>query len=77
VNEPGHFLDNEWIHVGRSGSAGTVVWIVYTDFVLDETVPVGFTSASIEAVRCSAELRECTAPILISGNDEDVHSSGT
>jgi hypothetical protein len=72
VNEPGHFLDKEWIHVGRSGSAGTVVWIVYADFVLDETAPVGFTSASIEAVRCSADLRECTAPILISGNDEDV-----
>jgi hypothetical protein len=72
VNEPGHFLDKEWIHVGRSGSAGTVVWIVYTDFVLDETAPLGFTSASIEAVRCSADLEECTDPIRISGDDEDV-----
>jgi hypothetical protein len=72
VNEPGHFLDKEWIHVGRSGTAGRVVWIVYTDFVIDETAPLGFTSASIKAVRCSADLQECTSPILISGNDEDV-----
>jgi hypothetical protein len=49
-----------------------VVWIVYADFVIDETAPLGFTSASIKAVRCSADLQECTSPILISGNDEDV-----
>jgi hypothetical protein len=72
VNEPGHFLDKEWIHVGRSGTAGKGVWIVYADFVIDETAPLGFTSASIKAVRCSADLQECTSPILISGNDEDV-----
>jgi hypothetical protein len=72
VNEPGHFLDKEWIHVGRSGEAGTVVWIVYTDFVIDEAAPLGFTSASIQAVRCSADLQDCTSPILISGEDRDV-----
>jgi hypothetical protein len=72
VNRPGHFLDKEWIYVGRSGSAGRVVWIVYTDFVNDETAPLGFTSASIKAVRCSADLRECAPPIRISGDDRDV-----
>jgi hypothetical protein len=72
VNKPGHFLDKEWIYVGRSGSAGTVVWIVYTDFVIDETAPVGFTSASIKAVRCSADLNNCTSPIRMSGDDQDV-----
>jgi hypothetical protein len=81
VNRPGHFLDKEWIYVGRSsgeqnaeggGEAGTVVWIVYTDFVIDETAPLGFTSASIKAVRCSADLQRCTAPIRISGTDQDV-----
>ena len=77
VNKPGHFLDKEWIYVGRSsaergGGVGTVVWIVYTDFVMDETAPLGFTSASIKAVRCNADLQDCTAPILISGTDKDV-----
>jgi hypothetical protein len=68
----GHFLDKEWIHVGDSGAAGPVVWAVYADFVIDETAPLGFTSASIKAVRCDAELVSCTDPILISGDDRDV-----
>jgi hypothetical protein len=81
VNRPGHFLDKEWIYVGRSsgeqnaeggGEADTVVWVVYTDFINDETSPVGFASASIKAVRCSADLEDCTSPIRISGSDKDV-----
>jgi hypothetical protein len=75
TNEPSHFLDKEWFHVGRSGSAGTVVWVTYSDFVIDPTAPLGFTSASIKAVRCDAGLTTCTAPVLISGDDEDVQFS--
>ncbi len=66
-----HFLDKEWIHVGRSGEAGTVVWVVYTDFLATGPGPLDFT-ASIKAVRCSADLQECTSPIRISGTDKDV-----
>jgi len=67
-----HFLDKEWLDVGVSGAAGEVVWIVYADFVNDDTAPLGFTSASIKAVRCDANLASCKAPILISGTDLDV-----
>jgi hypothetical protein len=71
VGEPGHFLDKEWIHVGRSGPAGKVVWVVYTDFRTTGPGPLDFT-ASIRAVRCSADLETCTNPIRISGDDRDV-----
>jgi hypothetical protein len=74
-SDPSHFLDKEWIDVGTSGEAGTVVWAVYTDFVIDDSAPTGFTSASINAVRCSADLTSCTDPILISGSDQDVQFS--
>jgi hypothetical protein len=69
--EPPHFLDKEWLDVGDTGD-GVHVWVVYTDFLMDQTVPAGFTSASIMAVRCEPSLRSCTAPILISGTDQDV-----
>jgi len=72
VAEPPHFLDKEWLDVGKSGPAGVVVWVVYTNFVLDPSAPAGFTSASINAVRCDADLVSCTSPILISDNDQDV-----
>jgi hypothetical protein len=68
VAEPDHFLDKEWIYVGRSGSAGTVVWVVYTDFSITD---IGFVSR-LKAVRCSADLEECTEPILLSGDETDV-----
>jgi hypothetical protein len=71
----GHFFDKEWIDVGPSGAAGTVVWVVFSDFVIDDSAPLGFTSASIKAVRCNAALTSCTAPILISGADKDVQFS--
>jgi hypothetical protein len=69
--EPPHFLDKEWLDVGDTGD-GLHVWVVYTDFLTDESAPVGFTSASIMAVRCDHDLTACTAPILISGADPDV-----
>jgi len=74
TNRPGHFLDKEWMTVGRSGSAGSVVWTTYSDFDFTADNPAGFT-AQIYAVRCSANLATCTNPILISGNDEDVQFS--
>jgi len=68
---PPHVLDKEWIHVGRSGAAGNVVWAVYTDILLDANDPLGGTS-SLKAVRCTADLASCTNPILVSGADRDV-----
>src|SRR5919204_781255 len=68
----GHFYDKEWIDVGPSGSAGTVVWVVFSDFTINDSAPLGFTGAKIKAVRCNTALTFCTAPILISGTDKDV-----
>jgi hypothetical protein len=70
VGEPGHFLDKEWLDVGRSGTAGEVVWVTYTDFDFGATF-----ASSIRAVRCTASLSSCTAPILLSGDDQDVQFS--
>jgi len=68
----GHFLDKVWLDVGHSGSAGKVVWVVWSDFVEDPTAPLGFTSASIKTARCKADLSSCTNPILISGTQADI-----
>ena len=62
VGAPGHDLDKEWMDVGRSGSAGQVVWVAYTDFDVDGL-------SRIMAVRCDANVSHCTEPILISGDD--------
>ncbi|MEP6651441.1 MAG: hypothetical protein ABJA74_16240, partial [Lapillicoccus sp.] len=67
------FLDKEWMTVGRSGNAGRVVWVTYSDF--DVSGPVGFNGGSIKAVRCTEDLSTCTRPILISGDDSDVQFS--
>jgi hypothetical protein len=75
VAQPSHFLDKEWIHVGRSGSAGEVVWATYSDFTIDDAAPLGFTQAEIFAVRCTANLASCTQPIPISVDDQDVQFS--
>jgi hypothetical protein len=65
---PPHFLDKEWMAVGPSGQAGEVVWVSFTDFILDATgAPV---SSSIKAVRCNPTLSSCTDPILVSGSDQ-------
>jgi hypothetical protein len=74
-SEASHFLDKEWFDVGRSGAAGEVVWVTYSDFVIDDSAPLGFTSAEIYAVRCDRNLVTCTAPIPISVDDLDVQFS--
>lgn len=70
-----HFLDKEWMDVGVSGAAGRVVWVTYSDFTVDPNAPLGFSGASIYAVRCDGDLVSCTDPILISGSDADVQFS--
>lgn len=72
TNSRGHFLDKEWLAVGRSGRAGEVVWVTYTDF--DFTDPAS-ESSQISAVRCDSSLSTCTAPILVSGTDRLVQFS--
>ncbi len=72
---PPYFLDKEWMDVGNSGRAGRVVWTTYSRFTNDPAAPLGFTGATIFAVRCDGEVRNCTAPINISGPDQDVQFS--
>ena len=62
---PGHFLDKEWMDVGRSGSAGRVVWIAYGD-LSDFNAEGNEESGVVKAVRCSADLSTCTDPIVLS-----------
>jgi hypothetical protein len=65
VAGPGRFLDKEWMDVGRSGTAGEVVWVAYGD--LGEFNEEGNEeSGIIKAVRCRADLSACTAPITLS-----------
>jgi hypothetical protein len=75
VGGVGQFLDKEWMDVGQSGKAGNVVWVSFSDFAQDVNAPLGFTGAQIKAVRCSADLSNCTQPILISGADQDIQFS--
>jgi hypothetical protein len=74
VADPDHFLDKPWLDVGRSGRAGLVVWVVYSDFFSTGPGLLDFTS-SIKAVRCDPGLVSCTSPILISDSDPDVQFS--
>jgi hypothetical protein len=69
--DPGHFLDKEWINVGDTGD-GMHVWAVFSDFFVSDEAPIGYTNASIYAVRCDANLVTCTSPIKISGSDQDI-----
>jgi hypothetical protein len=62
---PGHFLDKEWMTVGVSGGAGRVVWIAYGD-LSQFNAEGNEESGVIKAVRCSADLRDCSAPIVLS-----------
>jgi hypothetical protein len=64
-----HFLDKEWMDVGRSGQAGEVVWVSFTDFILDPITGQELSS-TIKAVRCNPTLTTCTDPILVSGSDQ-------
>ncbi len=68
--DPTHFLDKPWFDVGDTGD-GEHVWITYTDFTATGPGPLDFT-ASLFAVRCTPDLATCTAPILVSGSDQDV-----
>jgi hypothetical protein len=69
-----HFLDKEWMAVGRSGRAGEVVWVSFTDFVLDPTTRLPLSS-TIKAVRCNPTLTFCTDPIVVSGGDQQTQFS--
>jgi hypothetical protein len=67
------FLDKPWMYVGKSGDK-TYVWTVYTEFRCPD---VGcesgdYNSNSIKAVRCDANLNNCTRPILISGDQKSI-----
>jgi hypothetical protein len=71
-----HFLDKEWMAVGRSGRAGEVVWVSFTDFILDLTDPQRRPiSSTIKAVRCNPTLTTCTDPIVVSGSDQQTQFS--
>jgi hypothetical protein len=74
TNQANHFLDKPWFAVGNTGD-GVHVWVTYSDFVIDPSAPLGFTSAKIFAVRCEADLSGCGTPISISGTDQDVQFS--
>ena len=73
-----HFADKEWMAVGRSGAAGEVVWVTFTDFQCNAAdcfgPPISFTN-QIKAVRCNADLSGCTEPILISGEQNSIQFS--
>ncbi len=64
--------------VGRSGSAGEVVWVTFTDYQCNSDdcfgEPVTFTN-QIKAVRCQADLTHCTQPILVSGQQNSLQFS--
>ncbi len=66
---PGHFLDKEWMAVGRSGPAGEVVWIAYGD-LSDFNAEGNEESGVIKVVRCDAHLVNCTAPISLSDGQQ-------
>ncbi len=68
--DPTHFLDKEWLDVGDTGD-GRHVWVVYSDFSIPAPNPAGFTS-KLMAVRCDGDLNNCTAPINISGTENDI-----
>ena len=67
---PDRLLDKEWMDVGRSGSAGEVVWVTYSDFDLSAATEEE-SLGDIMAVRCDASLSSCTAPMRLSAPGED------
>jgi hypothetical protein len=69
-----HFLDKEWMFVGTQNGV-RYVWVTYSDFVIDQNAPLGYTAVSIKAVRCDENLVTCTQPIPISTTDQDVQFS--
>lgn len=69
-----HFIDKPWFFVGVQNGV-RYVWVTYTDFAQDPNAPLGYTGASIKAVRCDENLVTCTEPIPISTLDDDVQFS--
>ncbi|MBA2560522.1 MAG: hypothetical protein H0V07_11680 [Propionibacteriales bacterium] len=68
ADDPHKFLDKPWIYVSKG-----FVWVVYTEFICPDIGCAGnYSSNSIKAVRCRTDLRNCTAPILISGNQRSI-----
>ncbi|MDQ3912937.1 MAG: hypothetical protein M3305_14440 [Actinomycetota bacterium] len=67
------FLDKPWMYVGKSAGK-TVVWTVYTEFRCPDVgcASGDYNSNSIKAVRCDADLNNCTEPILISGDQPSI-----
>jgi hypothetical protein len=72
--EAGDFIDKPWMFVGVQNGV-RYVWATYSDFVIDNAAPLGYSSASIKAVRCDETLQTCTEPIQISTVDDDVQFS--
>jgi hypothetical protein len=67
------FNDKEWMFVGTQNGTRRV-WVTWSEFTLDETAPIGYSSVKIKAVRCNANL-VCGAPMDISTVDQDVQFS--
>jgi hypothetical protein len=66
------FLDKPWIYVGKSAGK-TYVWAVYSKFLCPDAGCSGtYNSNSINAVRCDADLTNCTSPIRISGRQPSI-----
>jgi hypothetical protein len=68
------FNDKEWMFVGNQNGT-RYVWVTYSEFVQDETAPIGYSAVKIRAVRCDANLATCTPPMDISTVDQDVQFS--
>ena len=54
------------MYVGPDGRGGTAVWVTYTDFGVAGSGQNLRPTAQIKAVRCSADLSDCTDPIPVS-----------
>ncbi|TMJ93686.1 MAG: hypothetical protein E6G67_11635 [Actinobacteria bacterium] len=69
TNTASRFEDKEWMDVGVSGAAGTVVWVTWTDFM--------GPSGRILGSRCTSTLSACTAPVVISDAADSDFTGGT
>jgi hypothetical protein len=72
-NAPNHFIDKEWMFVGKQNGV-SYVWVTFSDF--NEAPGNGHPfEASVKAIRCDITLTTCTAPIQISTIDDDIQFS--
>jgi hypothetical protein len=72
---PHHFVDKDWLAVGSSSPAGEVVWVVWQEIDVAPQDPSVFNTETIKAVRCTADLTGCTAPITLSSDSFDFLSN--